>query len=723
MKHNPIVKVMLLASLCLLASCSGGNSSSPNPTSESGGDSSMDDTGNHETVDPSIPVSENASKSYKEFASYMNEPETFPATFVYDDTAYQGFASKAFRLKKHTITKTKAKENHTYEYEFKGVLKVTLDYNYYEGYDAFDWTIYFSNISETENSKVLRLVKGSDYKLKGTNPVLKGILGDHENNYVPYEKELKKENVSFVNNLGRSCRRYFPYFNLETDEGGALLALGWGGTWTADFTYDEASNTTEYVGTSCLDFESYLKPGETVRTALNAVVRYYERDEDKAMNKWRRWAIDCNLPKDNASSDQVFQPKWTECFAGDTGKPNSDGSISEDYTTWKPSYEKLKKNGITMNVCWFDAGWYVAPNGTSPTSDWWGTVGTWVMDPEKWPDDTFRERVDTMHQDGIQTMVWFEPERVTQPTYLQSRYGYDMSWILSDYGNNNFYINNLGNPDCFDWTLSQIIACLDTNDIDIYREDFNVDPYIFFTIGDGYQDYHRTGITENLYYQGHYKLWDEIIKFTSSHGGASYVDSCASGGGRNDLETMRRSVPFLRSDSDRTTVSLKLAFSHSLNQWLPLSGAGCTGTDMYDLRANYLAVVGPGAPWRASTPNYANHRQAQKEWKEMNHFIYDDYYNLTPYHSVNDTSTFEAYEYFDEKTGTGLIQGFRQETCEQSTLMVKVKGVDPEKYYSLTDSEGLNSLERISGKALSEGYPITLPTKRSSCMIYINSVD
>jgi hypothetical protein len=52
------------------------------------------------------------------------------------------------------------------------------------------------------------------------------------------------------------------------------------------------------------------------------------------------------------------------------------------------------------------------------------------------------------------------------------------------------------------------------------------------------------GMTENLYVQGHLAFWDELLR-RHPH---LRIDSCASGGRRNDLETMRRAVPLLRSD-------------------------------------------------------------------------------------------------------------------------------------------------------------------------------
>jgi alpha-galactosidase len=670
--------------------------------------------------------------SKKEFLGYLNDLSSFPLSFVYRDVYFHGFPSAAFKLVSHDVTTKGPKEDHIFIFSFCDIIKVTLETAYYDGYDAFDWTVYFENTSDTVETGVLRLINSADYSLEGGNPVLKGILGDHENNYAPYADDLKEGDVNFRNDLGRSCHRYFPYFNLENDDGGALIALGWGGTWEANFTYDASRNLSTYRGQGVIDFASYLKPGEKIRTPLNAVVRYYVRDEDAATNKWRKWFIDCNMPKDHSGSDEVVQPKSCVVLSNDTGKPNSDGSISEDYTTWQPSLDKIIDEGVQADLEWFDAGWYQAPDGSSPTSDWWGTVGTWLMDPKKWPSDTFAQRSDYASEHGMKTMVWFEPERVTEPTYLVSRLGYNMDWILSDYGNNNCFVNNLGNPDCLAWTEKRVLGAIKNYHISIYREDFNIDPYIFFTIGDGYQGKNRTGITENLYYQGHYKLLDDIIALTSENGGASFVDSCASGGGRNDLESARRSVPFLRSDSDRTTIALRLAYTHSLNQWLPFTGTDCKESgsqvtsgafDQYILRASYLGVMTFDYEWTLDpTLDYSLLKSCQKEWDDMKWLLSKDFYNLTPYHTISDDTGFAAYEYFDPESDKGLIQAFRQADCEDPTVEIKVKGLQDNKYYSLTDLEGVNSLARVSGARLAEGYLVRLNNKRSSAMIYINPV-
>lgn len=696
-----------------------------------------------------------------EFNDYINHLEKFPCSFTYNDVAYQGLDK--LNMISHDTKTEGVKEQHIFTFSLD-VLTIKVDVNYYEGYDAFDWTLYFTNAGAT-NSKILSHLNGLDYRIEGTNPHLKGIHGDHEKEYEPYEYDLsKRTNVGWRNELGRASHRYFPYFNLENDKGGAILALGWAGTWECNFESNETSDKVSVKFNGPVDLTSYLKPGETVRTPLNAVVRYYERDEDKAMNKWRRWYIDCNMPYQDKTHTQKAQPIQAFCLASDNDNPFSDGSISETYKTYKPSLQFLYDKGIRVDVRWFDAGWYERPDNTdTPIEperrdewerdflDWWGTVGTWEMDGGKWPmiDDpstgkkvsTFQQSVDYAAEHKTMTMVWYEPERVASGDNpekpwldkLCTNYGFKKEWILKNVDSDNYHTNivNLGNPDAYNWVKGKIINSLKQYGIKIYREDFNCDPAGPFHNTDVTLGENRIGITENLYYQNHYKLWDEIIKTTSiDNNGCAFVDACASGGGRNDLESMRRGVPMLRSDADRTTIPLRLSYSHSLNPWLPYTGCSAQESakqlvsgywDQYVLRASYMSVMTYGSKFRKDQDklDYNVLKTAQNEWDEIKHYFYKDYYNLTPYTTPKDDRHWNAYMYFDNEKDDGVIQVFRQKNAIENTRLIKIKGVANNHNYQIIDKENKNGIASISGAKLKEGITIKLDNARSSSVLFI----
>ena len=666
----------------------------------------------------------------KEFEHMVKNPADFPVNFVYDGVYYSGFSPFKFKEVSKVRTEEDGKISVMLLLKKDDTLNVLVNTVYYEGYEAWDYTVHFQNPSASQNSGVIEKVNAIDIAVEGTNPVLKGILGDHGNQYAPYEYDLLKRDVNFTSTLGRATHNYFPYFNLENDNGGVLFAIGWGGTWQADFNYNENNGSTRFVGTGTVGLQTYLKPGESIRTPLIAAVRYYERDEDKAMNLWRDWVIDCNLPSDTAESEGPVKPATAVGLMSDTGRPNSDGSISEGYDSWKRSLDSFYDNGLTADYRWMDAGWYFSPYGETVPSDWWGTVGTWDLDTVKWPNGSFKESVDYGEAHGTKTFLWFEPERVTHLAGMVANYNYKREWVLSDHGDNNCYLNNLGNRDCLEWTLDRILTTMEENNIYLYREDFNFDPGIFWSIGDGYEGENRVGITENLYMQGHYELFDRIIAWGAKNGKATYVDSCASGGGRNDLETIRRSVPFLRSDSDRTTIELRLAMTTRLVRWLPYTGASTKesanqltvgGMDIYVLRASMLPFFHYGAEWYHSKDSidWATLRQGQAEWKELSKYFYADFYVLTPFRGTTDNTVWTAYEYFDAKSDSGAIQAFRGVKNDEEVYKVQVKGVNPNAYYNLRDIDGVNSYTKIKGSALMKGLPIYAENPRTAITIYI----
>ena len=116
--------------------------------------------------------------------------------------------------------------------------------------------------------------------------------------------------------------------------------------------------------------------------------------------------------------------------------------------------------------------------------------------------------------------------------------------------------------------------------ISMYREDFNCNPLSAWQNADAAKDSNgnRSGITENLYIQGHLGMWDAILEEFPN----ATIDSCASGGKRNDLETMRRAVPLHKTDyvyGDRTW---QQAVATDMTRWIPYIGTKANGEQSED---------------------------------------------------------------------------------------------------------------------------------------------
>ena len=253
-----------------------------------------------------------------------------------------------------------------------GLLEFTVRTREYPEYNAWEYTAYFKNIG-SEPTQLLEDVYAADMDFPCHDPWLKGILGDHDHQYRPYA--LRPAGIRFTNTRGRATHTWFPYFNLECDGGGWMLAIGWPGTWSAEFSMDNGA--VRYRAQGCVGFKACLQPGETVRTPLMAFLRYdYEdRDENIAYNAWRRWMLECNQP--------TREPIAVSTFAGDTGRPNSDGSISEAHDTWRPTFDKIQSEGLRLDYRWIDAGGTTAPPGRAWTACGPRTTGA-ARAPSHW---------------------------------------------------------------------------------------------------------------------------------------------------------------------------------------------------------------------------------------------------------------------------------------------------------------------------------------------------
>lgn len=645
----------------------------------------------------------NMKKSYvnplatEQFYALSEDISKLPFSFVYDGRKYQGFSPKYFTLVSKDTDSSFGKETQIFNFSFLQNICVTLVLTHCSTHGVTEWTVWFENTSD-ENSGVIEDLK-TELTFDGKYPVLKGILGDHVNQYSPYSIDLQNNTVEFSSDSGRATHVNFPYFNLEYGDGGAMLAIGWAGTWKARFSSD--GSVTTYTASSVNGLKTYLKPKEKIRTALFVLAPYQKRDEHYATNFWRSWFIEHNMPRADASG-RALEPFSTCCLSNDTGLPNSDGSISECHTTWRPSLEKMIAENAKVDFRWFDAGWYVCPDGTSPQPfvkghDWWDSVGTWELDPVKWPDKSFLESTDFARANGMKTLVWFEPERVTDPENLAKNYGYNIDWAIRVEGERTIS-NNIGDPKCREWTTERICKMLRENKVEMYREDNNCNASKLWKHLDSLEGENRSGITESKFIDAHYQMWDDIIACTRSYGGCGFVDSCASGGGRNDLESMRRGVPLLRSDSDRTTVSLRLSMSTAFNKWIPFCSANTkekasqlapTGvSDPYVWRASYLPALNVDSQFvYDEKQNFDMLRFGLSEWKKVAPYLLEEFYTLTPWHSEKDTTDFTAFCYYDPKKEDGVILAFCQEKCIRDTLSISLPFAYSGERYVITDED------------------------------------
>ena len=652
--------------------------------------------------------------------------ETLPVRFTLDGEPFRGFDPERFKLVETQTTTEGEKVKTVSTLDAGGNLSITVETARYPNYGAHEWAVWFRNTGNG-NTPVIGDLKSADLFFEGENPVLRGILGDHQNQYRPYAHNLLDGPVDHLSTTGKPTHIYFPYYNLEHGGGGTLLAIGWGGTWEANFSAVE-NNRARLTATATNGLRTYLKPGESIRTARVVAIPYAGRDEDLATNLWRRWFVNCNMPRANAAGDPV-KPFRTIFLAVDTGLPNSDGSISERHFTWRPSLEKMLAENIRADFRWLDAGWYFDPWGKTVETDWWGTIGSWELDTVKWPGGSLRESTDFARQHGMKTLAWFEPERVTHVDGLVANHGYKCEWALRD---GNLVVNNIGNPECLDWTAGRIIAMMEKHGVDMYREDNNCYPGECWAKAALAEGADRAGIVENKAVAAHYELWDRVLAHCAKTGGATFADSCASGGGRNDLESMRRGVPLLRSDSDRTTTSLRLSMTTSFNKWIPFCGASTLEQagqldldgkrDPYITRASLNPVFNLAAQWTQNpATDFELIRAGLREWDSVKEFLLKDFYVLTEWRPEADRSGWTGFMYFDPETEKGALFAFRMEECAEPERALSLRMLDPAAEYELRDAD-TGAAVRRAGSELVAGHVFRHAAPRTASLVFVSRV-
>ncbi len=122
--------------------------------------------------------------------------------------------------------------------------------------------------------------------------------------------------------------------------------------------------------------------------------------------------------------------------------------------------------------------------------------------------------------------------------------------------------------------------------IDVYRQDFNFEPLSRWQANDTPD---RQGISEIEHVEGYLAFFDELRKRFPN----LLIDTCASGGRRLDLETLRRAVPLWRSDYPYGATPMQMQ-TYGLSLWVPYFGTSAGSLDPYTFRSEITPAIGIG---------------------------------------------------------------------------------------------------------------------------------
>jgi alpha-galactosidase len=572
-------------------------------------------------------------------------------------------------------------------------LQVRCEAVEYRDFPTVEWTVYLKNTGAADTPIIedwqaldIRVTRGADGEF-----TLHHNVGSPASavDYRPLQDTLGPgATMRITTNGGRPTNSDLPYFNIEQPGGGVIAVLGWPGQWAARFTRDSGNGLRIVGGQETTHFR--LHPGEEVRSPL-VVLQFWKGDALHAQNVWRQWMLAHNTPRPGGRLPATILSAGSSHQFGEM--------IHANEANQKLFVDRYLEEGIKLDYWWMDAGWYVYDPGYSPAG--WPDTGTWEVDTKRFPNG-LRAVTDHAHSKGVRSIVWFEPERVAPGTWL---YTHHPEWLLGQDGREKLL--NLGNPAARAWITDHIDGLLTSQGIDLYRQDFNIDPLPMWRANDA-ED--RQGITENHYVTGYLAYWDELRRRHPD----MLIDTCASGGRRNDIETLRRAVPLLRSDYIFEPTGQQ-NHTYGIASWIPLYGTGVDRLDAYGFRSIACPFLNVNYDVRDRAVDWAAVRRLVGEWRRIAPYFTGDYYPLTPYSPENDA--WMGWQFDRPDLGEGTVEAFRRPDSIYEAARLKLHGLDPGKRYRVTNRDTGQS-EEISGSDLAAvGLLITLPQQPDSAVL------
>jgi alpha-galactosidase len=401
----------------------------------------------------------------------------------------------------------------------------------------------------------------------------------------------------------------------------------------------------------------------------------------RGQNVWRRWMVEHNLPRPGGGPVAThYGSCWSVAL-----NPSAEEELA--------IVDGFRREGIHLDYYFIDAGWY--PNRGS-----WANVGTWEVDKTRFPRGV-REVADRVHKDGTKFVLWFEPERVVDGSWLAVHHP---EWILKSDGAR---LLNLGHPEAWKWAVERIDGLLTSQAVDVYRQDFNMQPLGCWRAADAPD---RQGLAEMRHVEGYLAFWDEILRRHPD----LYIDTCASGGRRNDLETLRRSVPLLRSDCS-TPAEAQQAHTMGIALWMPYYGSGMGPGDVYWYRSCIFPASRVGVDTRKKDQDYALLKKMIAEFHEVEKYLLGDFYPLTAHSLAPDV--WVGWQFDRPEMGEGMVQAFRRDESPYETARFRLRGLEPDVAYRLKDFDQAQPVEARGKDLMETGLLVSLPQRRSSCII------
>ena len=565
-----------------------------------------------------------------------------------------------------------------------GKLRIRLDGKTYKDFPAEEYAVLLKNLSSSEPTGIVddfRSLSLSVDKADSKGPVTLNVLRGSTckaTDFVPeaFTIEAGKEQV-LTTTCGRSSNDYIPFLELNLDENnGYLFAVGWTGSWKARFVNTGKTVNIE-IGMPQTHFR--LLPGETIRQPSILVLARKNQTRRRFKTLVHRFMLENKVPRD--SSGTIIPPILAVACGGGNKTPQ----MMRDILGY------CVDNKMPFDTYWIDAGWYGAPHEDELYSNcgpnWYKYVGDWRVNTTTHPTGDLLPIAEAVHQASLKFLLWFEPERMTDTAPILQTHPEYRHGQLVDYGN----------PEALKWIQDTVYAIIAKHGVDVYRQDFNMDPA---SVWGGMDAPDRAGIAEAKHIAGMYKFLDDMRAAFPN----ILQENCASGGRRIDMEMISRAHTYCRSDyyigrkPDDTAFILGQNATLNLLPYLPFQGCEFNCVPVGDDYAAF-SIISSGTVITPSDFDGGILRRKitddETAWFKkvfdvavrMRPFYMGDFYQLTDETAAGD-DVWCAWQCNRADLKAGFAICFRRGAATGDSCTFQLAGIDPDAAYHVELYDG-----------------------------------
>lgn len=476
---------------------------------------------------------------------------------------------------------------------------------------------------------------------------------------------------SVASKRGSSSHNHNPFVALVDDKGGEDFGDAFGfnlvysGNFSADIETDYLDCTRLVMGINPIDFTWVVEPGDEFQSP--EVVMAYS---DSGMGKMSRTFHDLY-------NNNLIRGEWKNKKRPLLINSWEGSGFDFDQETLVRYAKEAKKLGIELLV--MDDGWFGHRDSDN------SSLGDWFVNESKLKGG-LTKLIERVNAEGVQFGIWYEPEMISEDSEL---YKAHPDWCVHVEGREQSparqqYVIDMTRQDVRDCIFNQMYDVLSNNNIAYLKWDYNraiTEPAsVMLDARHSKEFFHR-------FILGTYELMDRI---TSAFPHILF-ESCAGGGGRFDAGMLYYMPQAWASDNTDPIERLTIQFGTTMCYPASSMGAHVSACDRTGIETK-AAVAMAGTFGYELDPKEMSEEDKEKVKEQVKN--YHRYYNVIHFGDLyriiapTDDEFKCAWEYVAKDKSEALLTVVIKNRAPHDFLLIKMKGLDPEKMYrDETDGE------------------------------------